>query len=127
MENIFYFFFSPQIYLAQWKEYRLEGMISAAVIIIVGLVIYSFLRYNRNRETMHFFLFLGLIVLAALGFILWHTTTIPDDICREGYKLRYVLNHLVSTAILALALFPLAGLIHGGRKYFSRIWEYFIK
>ncbi len=104
-----------------------KGIISSVILALAGAVVYFFIPYNRKSEPAKFFTLYGIVLLSALGYIIWQTTTIPDDITRGNDKFIYVLNHVLSTAILESFLFYVAGKIHGGRKYFSRVWEYLRK
>lgn len=104
-----------------------QGIVSSLILGAAGAAMYIFLPYNRKSEPVKFFASSGIVLLLALVFILWQTSTIPDEIARGNDKLKYVLNHVLSTAILEAVFFWAAGKIHGGRKYFSRIWEYLRK
>lgn len=127
MEHLFYIFFWPQTALAEWTGYMVHGIASSIILSVLGATLYFFLPYNRNKEPVKFFATFSIVLLLSLIFILWQTTTIPDEITRGNDKIYYVLNHVLSTTILEVVLFSCAGQIHGGRKYFSRLWEYFKK
>jgi len=104
-----------------------QGIVSSLILAAAGAAVYIFLPYNRKSEPVKFFASSGIVLLLALVFILWQTSTIPDEIARGNDKFIYGLNHVLSTAILEVAMFFFAGLINGGRKYFSRLWEYLRK
>lgn len=103
------------------------GILYAGIFIAAGLLAYIILRYNRKREPMHFFLITGLICVASMIYCAWQTSTIPDDITRDNYKLVYWINHVLSSVLYSFALFAFASMFMGARKYFARIWEYFKK
>ena len=59
-----------------------KGIISSVILALADGCVF-FIPYNRKSEPAKFFTLYGIVLLSALGYIIWQTTTIPDDITRE--------------------------------------------
>ncbi|MCB5253977.1 MAG: hypothetical protein LHW51_13520 [Candidatus Cloacimonetes bacterium] len=127
MFNFFYWFFYPQLAMAQWHSYMLEGIIFSAAFISCLVIFYAILPYNRKRERFKFFSCNLFILLAAIVFVIIRTSSIPDEICRDGYKWLFGFSLVIATLIYGLLTFWIFSTLMGAKKYFARINEYFRK
>ncbi|MDD2300064.1 MAG: hypothetical protein PHU69_10555 [Fermentimonas sp.] len=103
------------------------GICFSAGFILLGILAYAVMGYNRKREAFKFFACnIGIFVLA-LVYAFVSTASIPDEICRTGYKFRFGSNIVIATSVFGLIFFILASNVLGAKKYFARIHEYFRK
>jgi len=127
MFRIFYWFFNPEVALAEWHGYMVYGIVASAVFIALGIAVYATWRYNRKRESLKFFLCVVGIVVFSIAYAMFRTSAIPDEICREGYKFRFGLSIVLATTFYSFLFLYIFSFIMGPKKYFARISEYRLK
>jgi len=123
----FYWFFYPQVALAEWHRHMMTGVIYSAIFILLGFFIYAFIPYNREREPVKFFFSIGFIVILSVGYAIVSTSSMPDEICREAYKWRFGFSFVIATLLYGLLSFTLLSFFLGAKKYFARFYEHFYK
>jgi len=125
LTNLFYWFFWPEIYVVAWHSYMLESILLSAGLLALGMLVYGFMPYHRKREPLKFWItFFAALVLATI-YIVWRTTTIPDEYARGWYKIAFVGNFIVSSFLWHAALYCVLGRIFGAKRYFTCVINYF--
>jgi len=102
----------------------LQGIVVSAALIVFTFLVYAFLPYNRNKEKLKFLSCDLFVLVVAIIYMLVKTSSIPDEICRNGYKWWFGFSYVVGTLFWDLAIFYLFSNALRAKKYFARITEY---
>jgi len=124
---LFFWFFWPSIYTEIWYNEMLKSVIIGLSVIIISIISYGLLHYRREQESKKFWASFIISMTINLIYIIINAININSEMVIDSYRIRYIINFIISMAFWDFLLFYLASSILRAKKYFCRLHEYIFK